>query len=155
GPFGPKFPLALPDGDVDALAGVALAMATYQPRPRFAVRFDLARRIHRAVAAGTLPAGAAARLWDDIAADPPGIIFSHGDITARNVLRGPDRPVLIDWEWAGLYPRGWDLAFLWFTLVDVPGGRQRVEAVVPARDEAWFWRSALLVQLLHLSLPGM
>lgn len=36
--------------------------------------------------------------------------FCHGDITARNVLRAASgAPVLIDWEWAGLYPRGWDL----------------------------------------------
>src|SRR4029077_13246488 len=78
------------------------------------------------------------------------------DITARNVLRASTgAPVLIDWEWAGLYPRGWDLAFLWFSLVDVPGARERVEHLVPRCDQAWFWRSALLIQLLHLSLPGL
>ena len=40
-------------------------------------------------------------------------------------------------------------------LIDVPGARARAESAVPPRDEAWFWRSALLIQLLHLSLPGL
>jgi hypothetical protein len=71
----------------------------------------------------------------------------------RDRLTG--RAVLIDWEWAGRYPRPWDLAFLWFSLVDLPGGPAEVEAAVPEADVAWFWRSALLVQVLHLTLWGL
>ena len=82
--------------------------------------------------------------------------FCHGDITARNVLREDDTGelVLIDWEWAGLYPEGYELGFLWYSLIDVPGGRDRVEARA-ARPEA-FLLSALLVTLWHLQwyLPG-
>jgi hypothetical protein len=65
------------------------------------------------------------------------------------VLDHPDGPVLIDWEWAGLYPPGYDLAFLWFSLVDVPGGRRHVETMVDTGEET-FWLSALVIQLWHL-----
>ena len=79
--------------------------------------------------------------------------FSHGDITAGNVLRdGEGNLAVIDWEWAGLYPVGYDLAFLWFSLAGVPGGREKVKAVVPAHSQAGFLLSAVLVDLLHLQL---
>ena len=79
--------------------------------------------------------------------------FAHGDVTARNALRDADgRLALIDWEWAGLYPTGYELAFLWFSLVEVPGGRARVESAVPSHHEPGFLFSAALVHLLHLQL---
>lgn len=156
-PLGPKFPLAAAAGDVADLAALARAFGAYRPPAPFLRRFDLARRLATGVAHGALSAADAEVLRRQAAGDPPVLVFGHGDITARNVLR--DRrsgaAVLIDWEWAGRYPRPWDLAFLWFTLVDLPGGRAEVEAVVPAVDEAWFWRSALLVQVLHLTLWGL
>lgn len=156
GPFGPKYPLAFDPGDLQVLIGAALAMGAYRPRAAFATRFDQARRLRRAVNGGLLSPSAAARFAQQAAEDPAVMVFGHGDLTARNALRrGPRQAVLIDWEWAGWYPRGWDLAFLWFSMVDVPGGREQVEAAVPERDTRWFWRSALLVQLLHLSLPGL
>jgi hypothetical protein len=155
-PFGPKFPLDLCDSDVDTLIELALAMRSYRPKAPFARRFDLARRVRRAVRTGVLDPDDGSALLAQAATDPPVLVFGHGDITARNVLKSTSGdPVLIDWEWAGLYPRGWDLAFLWFTVVDAPGARARVEAAVPPADEAWFWRSALLIQLLHLNLGGL
>lgn len=58
--------------------------------------------------------------------------FAHGDITARNVLRDYDSNLaLVNWEWAGIYPVGYDLAFLWFSLAQVPEGRAEVEGAVP------------------------
>ena len=157
--LGPKFPLEgdLAPGDVGDLVALALAMPDYRPAAPWLRRFDLARRLERAVRNGDLAAGAATELARQAADDPPVVVFGHGDITARNVLRSvtTGRVVLIDWEWAGRYPRGWDLAFLWFTLVDVPGARAEVERSIPDADAAWFWRSALLVQLLHLSLWGL
>jgi hypothetical protein len=157
-PIGPKFPLSLADGDAADLAALALAMPSYRPTGAgFVRRFDLERRLRTAVHEGALTAELAARFRRLAADDPPVVVFGHGDITARNVLRSSatGEAVLIDWEWTGRYPRGWDLAFLWFTLVDAPGARDEVEALVPARDEAWFWRSALLVQVLHLMLWGL
>jgi Ser/Thr protein kinase RdoA (MazF antagonist) len=75
--------------------------------------------------------------------------FAHGDLTARNVLRDQHGLVLIDWEWGGLYPDGYELAFLWYSLVDVPGGRALVEAHI-AGDPTAFFLSALVIQLWHL-----
>jgi hypothetical protein len=142
---------------VDDLAALAVAMPSYRPDGVRLRRFAFERRVGWGVEVGGLSPAAADGLRRLMRADPPAYVFGHGDITARNVLRSAasGEAVLIDWEWAGWYPRGWDLAFLWFTLVDAPGARAQVEALVPERDEAWFWRSALLVQLLHLSLWGL
>jgi hypothetical protein len=48
----------------------------------------------------------------------------------RNVLVGPDGVVLIDWEWAGLYPEGYEVAFFWYVLADLPNARKTVEAKI-------------------------
>lgn len=155
-PVGPKFPSELADDDLDGLIRLALRMGTYRPRARFLPRFDLARRLQRAVRGEIISPAAAYALGDQAQNDPPTMVFAHGDITARNVLRSTSGAhVLIDWEWAGLYPRGWEMAFLWFSLADLPDARRRVEDRVPPADTAWFWRSALLIQMLHLSLPGL
>jgi hypothetical protein len=155
--LGPKFPLDLPGGDVDDLATLALRMPSYRPEGVRLRRFAFERRLRWGVELAGLSEAAAVELRRQYRADPPVFVFGHGDITARNVLRSTatGEAVLIDWEWAAAYPRGWDLAFLWFTLVDAPGARERVHARVPPQDEAWFWRSALLVQLLHLTLYGL
>lgn len=68
------------------------------------------------------------------------------------LLTAGDAVVLIDWEWAGLYPEGYELAFLWYSLGDVPGARDAVEAAVPEPLQTSFTISALLVQLLHLHM---
>jgi len=156
-PLGPKFPLEAAPGDVADGIRLALALGAFRPPAPFLRRFDPARRLQTAVRVGALRPDVAVAVRRQIDVDPPAIVFGHGDITARNVLRdaGTGDAVLIDWEWAGRYPRPWDLAFLWFSLVDLPGGRAEVEAAVPAGDEAWFWRSALLIQLLHLGLWGL
>ncbi len=64
-------------------------------------------------------------------------------------MRAADHLVVIDWEWAGLYPAHYDLAFLWYSLVDVPGGRAHLETLC-AGDTPSFLLSALLIQLHHL-----
>jgi hypothetical protein len=153
-PLGLKFPLEAGTGDVAGLVRLALALRTFRPPAPFLRRFDLARRLDTAVRLGAVRPDVAREVRRQAEDDPPVIVFGHGDVTARNVLRETTSGdlVLVDWEWAARYPRPWDLAFLWFTLVDLPGGREEVEAAVPADDEAWFWRSALLVQLLHLTL---
>ncbi|HUP86367.1 MAG TPA: phosphotransferase [Acidimicrobiales bacterium] len=156
-PLGPKFPLELSAADVEDLAALAIALPAYRPEGLRGRRFAFERRIRWALELAGLPPPVADELRRQYRQDPPTFVFGHGDITARNVLRSAStgQAVLIDWEWAARYPRGWDLAFLWFTLVDAPGARRQVEALVPERDVPWFWRSALLVQLLHLTLWGL
>jgi Ser/Thr protein kinase RdoA (MazF antagonist) len=152
-PLGPKFPSSLSGSEVDGLIAMALALQSYRPRRRWFRRLHLERRLrlhHRSgligeadAAAMTMLAASAGLRWH----------FAHGDITARNVLRDSQgRLVLIDWEWAGTYPAGYELAFLWFSLLDVPGARDKVAAAVPGNEQAGFLLSATLVQLLHLQM---
>lgn len=76
--------------------------------------------------------------------------FAHGDLSPRNILKRADGSiVLIDWERAGLYPAGFDLAFLWYTTGRVPGARARIEAAVAPAQRTTFWLSSLLIALLH------
>jgi Ser/Thr protein kinase RdoA (MazF antagonist) len=152
-PLGPKFPSSLLDTEVDELIALALALGDYRPRRRWFRRLNIDRRLNLHFRSGLLTGPDALALGQF--ADRLGVKwrFAHGDITARNVLLdGQGRLVLIDWEWAGLYPVGYELAFLWFSLVDVPGGRARVEAALPVGHEAGFLLSATLVQLLHFQL---
>lgn len=151
--LGPKFPDQLAPGDVDAMIDLAVRLGGYRPRRRWFRRLPVERRIDVHERDGLLAAADAQLLRDVITRVPPRLRFAHGDITARNVLRASTGElVLIDWEWAGLYPEGYDLAFLWFSLLDLDGGRAAVEAVVPERQRRWFVLSALLVQLQHLHM---
>jgi hypothetical protein len=150
-PLGPKFPRSLSPADLDGLVGLAAAMGRFRPRRRWFRRLYIERRLALHQRSGLIApadaeplAGLAASVrWS----------FAHGDITARNVLRDAQGDLaLIDWEWAGLYPVGYDLAFLWFSLVQVPEARPKVESAVPAHHRPGFLLSAAMVHLLHLQL---
>jgi Ser/Thr protein kinase RdoA (MazF antagonist) len=152
-PLGPKFPASLSPLDVDDVVGLARALGRYRPRRRWFRRLHVRRRLAVHYRSGLVSAADVQTL--EALAEHPGLKwgFAHGDITARNVLRDTDgRLALIDWEWAGLYPFGYDLAFLWFSLADVPGGRAAVESAVLPQFEAGFLLSAALVDLLHLQM---
>jgi aminoglycoside phosphotransferase (APT) family kinase protein len=75
--------------------------------------------------------------------------FAHGDVNPSNVVANDDQFVLLDWEWAGLYPDGYDLAFLWFVLADLPDARASVQSRI-CTDPTVFWLCALIIELLHL-----
>ncbi|MBK5222525.1 MAG: hypothetical protein JJE52_06565 [Acidimicrobiia bacterium] len=64
-------------------------------------------------------------------------------------LRASEGAVLIDWEWAGLYPPGYDLAFLWFSVGEVSGALAAIEARNDVGEDA-FLLAALIVELWHL-----
>jgi aminoglycoside phosphotransferase (APT) family kinase protein len=58
-------------------------------------------------------------------------VFQHGDPLLGNFLRTPDGElVLVDWEFAGAYLPGYDLAMLWMLLDADPAGRRRIEALI-------------------------
>ena len=148
-PLGPKYPLDLRGEQVDAMVELALRLRSYSPRRRWLRRFNAVRRLHLAHRFGLLTASEAGHLVGLARLVHTRPRFAHGDLTARNVLCEGATLHLIDWEWAGLYPDGYDLAFLWFSVVDVGGGRARVEQHVDG-DPRTFLLSALLVQLWHL-----
>jgi Ser/Thr protein kinase RdoA (MazF antagonist) len=152
-PLGPKFPSSLAGAEVDELVAMALAMDHYRPRRRWFRRLRVDSRLRLHQRSGLL-SGADAQALDRLARSPSiKWHFAHGDITARNVLRDRDgHSVLIDWEWAGLYPAGYELAFLWSSLVNIPSGRAHLNAAISARYEAGFLLSATMVHLLHLQM---
>jgi Ser/Thr protein kinase RdoA (MazF antagonist) len=152
-PLGPKFPADLSGSALRGLLDLTSAMARYRPRRRWLRRFPLERRLRIHVSAGVLSADDAELVRLVAGADRTRWSFAHGDITARNVLRRPDGAlVLIDWEWAGLHPPLYDLAFLWFSLADDPGARAVVAATVPADQRRRFLVSVVLIESLHLNM---
>lgn len=150
--LGPKYPHELSDGDIDGMVDIGQRLGAYRPRRRWFRRFDSARRLELARGAGLLTDAQAGHLTALAARYHRRLRFAHGDLTARNVLRTAAGLTLIDWEWAGLYPPGYELAFLWYSLVELPPGRAQVEERHRAggSDAPSFLLSALLIQLWHL-----
>ena len=130
------------------------ALGPYRPRPRGLRHLRLAPRLAVHRAEGLLDEAEAAALARAAALERRRWRFAHADITARNLLR--ERPsgrlVLIDWEWAGLYPPGYDLAMFWFCLADAPGARALVESQLQPAERRGFLLSASLVHLMHLHM---
>jgi hypothetical protein len=148
-PLGPKYPDRISDDDLQRCLTVERRIRAFQPRRRWLRRVDVRRRLQFAARSGWINDGELHWLSQLASRGATRLTFAHGDLIPRNLIDTGDELVLIDWEWAGLHPPGYDLATLWFTLVDVPGARTRLEALVDV-DEVPFLLSALVVQLWHL-----
>jgi aminoglycoside phosphotransferase (APT) family kinase protein len=146
-PIGPKYPAELATTDLDAIIDLVAELAPYRPRSRLR-GFDALARVRFAQRTGLLDARAA-RALEPIARRHRRLAFAHGDVTARNVLRAGDGHALIDWEWAGRYPAGYDLGFLWFSVRHVAGAREHIERTTTIAPESLLF-CALLVELWHL-----
>ncbi|WP_074467035.1 aminoglycoside phosphotransferase family protein [Streptomyces sp. WMMB 322] len=72
--------------------------------------------------------------------------FCHGDALLTNVLLAPPGPAFVDWEHAGWYLPGYDLATLWVVLGDAPMARRHISQVAQAQGTAA--RDAFLVNLM-------
>ncbi|MGV9289489.1 aminoglycoside phosphotransferase family protein [Streptomyces sp. NPDC003719] len=72
--------------------------------------------------------------------------FCHGDALLSNILMSPSGPVLVDWEHAGWYLPGYDLATLWAVLGDAPVARRQISQIAQAQGPAT--RDAFLVNLM-------
>ncbi|MFJ2439696.1 MULTISPECIES: aminoglycoside phosphotransferase family protein [unclassified Streptomyces] len=72
--------------------------------------------------------------------------FCHGDALLSNILLSPAGPVLVDWEHAGWYLPGYDLATLWTVLGDAPAARRRISQLAAENGPAA--RDAFLVNLM-------
>ncbi|MEU1123349.1 aminoglycoside phosphotransferase family protein [Streptomyces sp. NPDC005899] len=72
--------------------------------------------------------------------------FCHGDALLSNILLPPTGPVLVDWEHAGWYLPGYDLATLWTVLGDAPAARRQISQLAQAAGAAA--RDAFLVNLM-------
>lgn len=72
--------------------------------------------------------------------------FCHGDALLSNILLSPTGPVLVDWEHAGWYLPGYDLATLWSVLGDAPVARRQISQL--AQQAGPTARDAFLVNLM-------
>ncbi|MFJ9038737.1 aminoglycoside phosphotransferase family protein [Streptomyces sp. NPDC102406] len=72
--------------------------------------------------------------------------FCHGDALLSNILLSPTGPVLVDWEHAGWYLPGYDLATLWAVLGDSPVARRQISQLAQSGGPAS--RDAFLVNLM-------
>ncbi|MCK1797691.1 aminoglycoside phosphotransferase family protein [Streptomyces sp. XM4193] len=72
--------------------------------------------------------------------------FCHGDARPDNVLLAPNGPVLVDWEHAGWYLPGYDLATLWCALGDSLAARRQISQLAQRGGPAG--RDAFLVNLM-------
>ncbi|MEW2313833.1 aminoglycoside phosphotransferase family protein [Streptomyces bauhiniae] len=72
--------------------------------------------------------------------------FCHGDALLSNILMSPAGPVLVDWEHAGWYLPGYDLATLWLVLGDAPEARRQISQLAQSGGPAS--RDAFLVNLM-------
>ncbi|MBF6051619.1 phosphotransferase [Streptomyces eurocidicus] len=72
--------------------------------------------------------------------------FCHGDALLSNILLSPAGPVLVDWDQAGWYLPGYDLATLWTVLGDAPGARRQISQYAQQAGPAS--RDAFLVNLM-------
>lgn len=147
--IGPKYPSQLGAHTIDSIIGLVVELERYNPTRRWFRRIDINGRFRMAHRAGLLTTSQLGTLEALVADSLIPMRFAHGDLTARNVMQDDAGLVLIDWEWAGLYPTDYDLAFLWFSLLGVDGGRDRVERGVRGSNTS-FLLSALLIQLWHL-----
>ncbi|AEW93118.1 putative phosphotransferase [Streptantibioticus cattleyicolor NRRL 8057 = DSM 46488] len=72
--------------------------------------------------------------------------FCHGDALLSGVLLSPTGPVLVDWEHAGWYLPGYDLAMLWTALGEDPVTRRQISQLAQAGGT--LVRDSFLVNLM-------
>jgi hypothetical protein len=144
---------APPRADVRAALGAICRLNAWRPPAgTFDARLDYAERISRFHDLGLLTdrdMGDLQKLLHGIAhaAGRQGMgQFCHGDALLSNVLLSPAGPVLVDWEHAGWYLPGYDLATLWTVLGDAPLARRQIAQIAQSAGPAS--RDAFLVNLM-------
>ncbi|GLW03267.1 aminoglycoside phosphotransferase family protein [Streptomyces lavendulae] len=141
---------APPRTDVRAALGAVCRVNQWRPpTDLFGHPVDYARRISRDHELGLLPDrdfGDLQKLLHGLR--PAGVPwqFNHGDALLSNLLLSPAGPVLLDWEHAGWYLPGYDLATLWAVLGDAPAARGQISRLAQSAGPAF--RDAFLVNLM-------
>src|SRR5689334_13332984 len=144
---------APPRADIRAAVGAICRLNTWRPPAgTFDAPLDYAERISRFHELGLLTdrdMGDLQKLLHGIAqtAGRQGMgQFCHGDALLSNILLSPAGPVLLDWEHAGWYLPGYDLAVLWSVLGDAPVARRQISQLAQSAGPAS--RDAFLVNLM-------
>ncbi|MCF3166729.1 aminoglycoside phosphotransferase family protein [Streptomyces californicus] len=144
---------APPRADIRAALGAISRVNAWRPPPGlFEAPLDYASRITRYHELGLFTD----RDFDDLQKLLHGLAqasgrqgmgqFCHGDALLSNILLSPTGPVLVDWEHAGWYLPGYDLATLWAVLGDALAARRQISQLAQARGPAA--RDAFLVNLM-------
>ncbi|OON77984.1 aminoglycoside phosphotransferase family protein [Streptomyces tsukubensis] len=144
---------APPRADVRAALGAVCRLNAWRPPAgMFGSPLDYATRISRFHDLGLLTdrdLGDLQKLMHGIAASSgrQGMgQFCHGDALLSNMLLSPSGPVLVDWDQAGWYLPGYDLATLWTVLGDAPDVRRQISQLAQQAGPAA--RDAFLVNLM-------
>lgn len=139
---------APPTTDVRAMLGAFTRINLWRPPSGvFDTPVDYAGRIARYYELGLLTdrdLGDLQKLLHGLAHAPGQ--FCHGDALLSNVLLAPTGPVLVDWEFAGWYLPGYDLAVLWSVLGGDPLARRQISQLAQTAGPAA--RDAFLVNLM-------
>ncbi|MFD9381334.1 aminoglycoside phosphotransferase family protein [Streptomyces sp. NPDC059999] len=141
---------APPRADVRAALGAVCRVNQWRPAPElFGHPMDYARRINRDHELGLLTDrdhGDLQKLLHGLKLAGTPWQFNHGDALLSNLLLSPAGPVLLDWEHAGWYLPGYDLATLWTVLGDAPAARGQISRLAQQQGPAA--RDAFLVNLM-------
>ncbi|MFF9348773.1 phosphotransferase [Streptomyces sp. NPDC014734] len=144
---------APPRADVRTVLGAVARVNAWRPAPGlFDAPLDYASRIARYHELGLFTdrdLGDLQKLLHGLAQTggrPTTWQFCHGDALLSNILLSPTGPVLVDWEHAGWYLPGFDLATLWAVLGDAPAARRQISQLAQAAGPAS--RDAFLVNLM-------
>nr|WP_238419555.1 aminoglycoside phosphotransferase family protein [Streptomyces taklimakanensis] len=136
--------------DLNAVLDAVRRLNAWRPSAgRFEAPIDYGRRIARHHALGLLTdrdADDLGKLLHGLARTGGRGQFCHGDALPTNMLLSPVGPVLVDWEHAGWYLPGYDLATLWSVLGDSPSARRRISQL--AQSSGRDARDAFLVNLM-------
>lgn len=147
---------APPRADIRAALGAICRVNAWRPPAGiFDMPLDYAARISRYHELGLLTdrdLGDLQKLLHGIAHEVgrQGMLqFCHGDALLSNILLSPAGPMLVDWEHAGWYLPGYDLATLWLVLGDsAPVARRHISQLAQSAGPAS--RDAFLVNLMLL-----
>jgi len=135
-------------GEVRAILGAVRSLNLWRPPVgTFDRPLDYPREIARYHALGLLTdrdAGDLQQLLHGLAHTARQ--FCHGDALLENVVLAPSGPVLVDWEQAGWYLPGYDLALLWTVLSGDTAARRQISQA--AQASGTLPRDAFLVNLL-------
>ncbi|MGW4898353.1 phosphotransferase [Kitasatospora sp. NPDC004240] len=135
-------------GEVRAVLGSLRTLNLWRPPADvFEPRLDYQLEIARYHSVGQLTdrdAGDLRGLLHGLAQTP--LQLNHGDALLSNTLLAPSGPVLVDWEQAGWYLPGYDLAVLWSVLSGDTAARRQISQL--AQSGGTLARDAFLVNLV-------
>jgi len=141
---------SLPAADVSAVVDAIATLGEWQPPTCFPQRWDYKERLDRYRGYGLLDDEAHRALTALLGIAGQRRDFAHGDALPANIRlladpATPDRVALLDWEFAGTYLPGLDLALLWVLLGADPQARRLISDRLAAADPPT--RAAFMINL--------